>query len=168
VDFYADGDYVGSADVSSGGVAMFQVSSLAVGDESLTAVYDGVDLYNDSSSGSLAHIVLANIPTVGLTTSADTIVYGQTVTFTVTVSPPFGGGFGGLGSRPTGQVDFFDNDVYIGSANLVNGSASLSDAATDFLISTLSVGSNSITAVYDGDSRYSGQSSDPLTETVTD
>jgi hypothetical protein len=58
-------------------------------------------------------------------------------------------------------VLFYDNGVHLGSGTLSNGVAS-------FSISTLSVGNHTIIAVYEGDSLFDGNTSDPLTQIVAD
>ena len=73
--------------------------------------------------------------------------YGEAVTITVTFSAP------AVGSAPmTGTVAFFDGATYLGTAPLVDppvsGTASLS-------LSSLAIGSHTITAVYSGDANYS-------------
>ncbi len=76
---------------------------------------------------------------------------GQIVTFTATVT--------GAGGTPTGTVELLD-----GTSSL--GTGTLSSGQTTFNISTLTVGSHSITARYDGDSTYAGSDSSVLTQTV--
>ncbi|KJY40556.1 hypothetical protein VR41_14890, partial [Streptomyces sp. NRRL B-1568] len=64
----------------------------------------------------------------------------KVLTATVTVTAP------GVGT-PTGTVSFFDGAALLGSAPLVGGVATLS-------VSTLSVGSHPLTAVYGGDTNF--------------
>ncbi|MBW4040353.1 MAG: Ig-like domain repeat protein, partial [Acidobacteria bacterium] len=66
-------------------------------------------------------------------------------------------------STPTGSVTFLDtaSTAPLGSAPLVNGVAMLS-------LSTLTVGSHSITAVYSGDANFVGVTSSALPEAVDD
>ena len=80
--------------------------------------------------------------------------YGDTVTFTATVTPTVS-----TNLTPTGTVTFFDGASDLGSATLVNGSATLATT-------TLAGGSQSIAVQYDGDSNFSGSNSSPLTQTV--
>ena len=75
---------------------------------------------------------------------------GETVTFTASVTP----------SAATGTVTFKD-----GATTLVPNSTVSSGQAT-YTISTLSSGTHSITAVYNGDSNCTGSTSSALTETV--
>ncbi|KJY40339.1 hypothetical protein VR41_15120, partial [Streptomyces sp. NRRL B-1568] len=59
----------------------------------------------------------------------------------------------------TGTVSFFDGATLLGSAPLVGGVATLS-------VSTLSVGSHSLTATYNGDTNFAGSTSPVDTQTV--
>src|SRR5439155_896384 len=59
VDFYADGVYLGSGTLSNG-VASLSISSLSVGNHTITAVYEGDSLYDGSSSDPLTQQVADN------------------------------------------------------------------------------------------------------------
>jgi hypothetical protein len=88
-----------------------------------------------------------------LTSSLNPSNYGQTVTFTASVSSTAG--------TPAGTVTFTDSttSTTLGSATLASGSASLST-------SSLAAGSQSITAAYQGSSSFSGSTSTPLNQVV--
>jgi VCBS repeat-containing protein len=90
-----------------------------------------------------------------LTSSQNPSVYGQSVTFTATVSVQSSG----LGT-PTGNVTFKDGLTTLGSQPL-NGSGQVT-----FTTSALSVGSHSITAEYAGDGNFNESTSSTLTQTV--
>lgn len=79
------------------------------------------------------------------------------MTFTATISAA-GPGSG----TPTATVQFKD-----GASNLGAPATLSSGAATSSPISSLTVGSHSITAVYSGDSNFSGSTSPALTQSVT-
>jgi hypothetical protein len=102
-------------------------------------------LHTDSRTFTLS--VVASTTTTLLQAAPPLSVFGQDVTFTVAVSavaPATG--------TPTGQVIFEDNGVPLGSAPLSNGVAG-------FTLSTLSVGSHSITAFYSGDATFAASTS---------
>ena len=71
-------------------------------------------------------------------------VSGQTITFTATVAPVSPGA-----GTPTGTVNFTEGATTLASGVTLNGS----DQAT-FTISSLAVGSHTITAVYSGDTNF--------------
>src|SRR5260370_14248106 len=61
---------------------------------------------------------------------------------------------------PTGNVTFFDGGTSLGSVNLSGSSAQLT-------LASLSLCSHSITAKYNGDSKYTASSSSTLTLSVS-
>ena len=90
--------------------------------------------------------LLAVLTLTSLSASPSSVVFGQAVTLTATVtSNPPGG------QTPTGQVDFIDETprpvVDLGKVNLVAGVASLSTAA-------LTVETHTIIAKYLGDANF--------------
>ena len=93
--------------------------------------------------------------TTALTSSANPSTAGQSVTFTATVTGPTGNT-----TVPTATVSFLDGTTTLGSGTL-NGSG-----VATYSTSTLSAGSHSITAVYGGDSNFSGSTSAVLTQVV--
>jgi ELWxxDGT repeat protein len=87
--------------------------------------------------------------TTTLTSSLNPSTFGQQVTFTATVS----------GASPSESVNFFDNGTLLGSATLVSAVASVS-------LTTLGVGSHTITAEYTGDADDAPSTSTPLVQVV--
>lgn len=85
-----------------------------------------------------------------LGSSANPSPFGQSVTFTATVT----------GTNPTGTVQFFDSATLIGSGIISAGSATFSTSA-------LSAGPHSITAVYGGDANNNGSTSSALSQTIS-
>ena len=90
--------------------------------------------------------------TVTLTTSLNHSIFAQSVVFTATVAPQFGG-------SPTGTVTFKNGTTSLGTATLVCGVATLTTT-------TLVVGTASITAVYNGSTSFSGSTSSALSQVV--
>ena len=87
--------------------------------------------------------------TANLSTGPDPSVFGQPVIFTATV----------IGNGATGTVTFNDGTMTLGVSSLTSGTAS-------FTASSLSVASHTITAVYGGDTNFSGATSSAVTQTV--
>jgi hypothetical protein len=76
---------------------------------------------------------------------------GQSVTFTASVTPQFGG-------KVTGTVTFYDGTTVLKTVALSGGAAK-------FKTSTLTSGTHSITATYNGSTDFDGSSAS-LTQTV--
>ena len=144
---------LGTGNLNASGQATFTTSTLSAGSHSITAVYGGDSYYNSSTSNLLTQTVNADSSTTTLSSSSNPSASGASVTFTATVA--------GAGATPTGTVTFKDGGATLGSGTL-NGSGQAT-----FSTSSLSVGTHSITAVYGGDSNYSGSTSPVLTQTVT-
>jgi len=96
--------------------------------------------------------------TTSLASAPNPTVFGEPVTFTATVA--VGGGGGGT---PTGTVHFRDGAVEIGTGAL---DAASPDRAT-FTTSALAVGTHHMTAVYDGDTSFTGSTSAVVDQVVT-
>jgi len=157
VTFMDNGSSMGTGTLNSSGVATFITTSLPVGSNSLTAAYGGDTDFSSSTSGSLTQTVNQSATTTKLTkNTTGPITSGTSVTFTATVaavSP-------GAGIPANGDtVTFMDNGSSIGTGTLSAGVAML-------ITTTLPTGSNSITAVYSGDTDYTTSTSNALSQTV--
>src|SRR5260370_29122596 len=78
--------------------------------------------------------------------------FGQSVTLSASIQTAFGG-------SATGTITFLDGKTSLGSATVSSNSAQLS-------LSSLSVGSHSITAKYNGDNNFTASTSASLTQTI--
>ena len=158
VDFYDGTTWIGSGTLSVVGgydVATFSTSVLAAGDHpAITAVYEGDPTYYTSTSSASDVDVGQDGTTTSVGADTNPSAYGQTVTFTATVSAASPGS-----GTPTGTVQFQIDDSDYGSPVSLNGSgqATITDAA-------LSLGDHTVTASYSGDSNFTA--SDPLDQTV--
>src|SRR5213594_123262 len=136
------------------GSASLTVSTLAVGSHSLTAAYSGGGNFQASTSATVTQTVNQGNTSTSLTSTPNPSTTGQAVTLTATVSavaPATG--------VPTGIITFRYGATVLGTATLVNGSASLS-------ISTLAAGSHPLTAVYSGSPSFLGSTSPVVTQAV--
>lgn len=124
---------------------------LATSDSS--AYSDIVDLQNLYGANLTATTPVQT--TTGLSISPSTAAAGQSVTFTATVTPA-----SGSSGTPTGTVAFMNGTTQLGSASL-NGSTAT------FSTSSLTAGTYSVTAVYSGDSNFSGSTSTASSLTIT-
>ena len=110
---------------------------------------DGASTSNAVSIQVSAATAPLQATTVTLTANPATAVSGQTITLSANVAPTSGT------SIPTGTVTFQDGSTAIGSSPLAAGAGTLA-------ISTLSVGTHSLTAAYSGDASNSPSASKAL------
>jgi VCBS repeat-containing protein len=142
---------LGSATLDSTGTASFTTSTLGVGTHTIVTSYAGDSNFNASTS-SLSQIVNKLAATVTLGSSTNPSIFGQSVTFAITVAAASGSG------TPTGTVMLQDGDGTLSTLILANGQASHTTAS-------LAVGSHSITATYNGDPNF-GAASAALPQTI--
>ena len=134
----------------SGGIAAYSTTALATGTASIKAVYEGDATYATSTSAVVSQVVKKAASTTALTASVNPSSYGQTVTFSATVT-------GGAGV-PTGTVTFQKNGTTFGTATL----NSLGKAT--FATTALVPGTHPITAVYSGSTSYLTSTSAAISE----
>ncbi|HKW99167.1 MAG TPA: PASTA domain-containing protein [Bryobacteraceae bacterium] len=150
VEFLNGATSLGAPVVLAAGVAMFTVSNLPVGSDSITAVYSGDAGNAPSTSPALIETVSKAGTVTTIVTSSAQVIVGQTVTITALVS----------GYNPTGTVQFMDGASSLGAPVALTG-----NVAT-LTLSTLPAGTHSITAVYSGDGSNAGSTSPVLSEVV--
>jgi hypothetical protein len=153
VTFNDGGASIGSGTLS-GGSASFSTSGLAVGNHTITVSYGGDGNFTPSTSAAITQTVSKDAMTATVASSPNPSVFGQSVTFSATVTAN-GPGAG----TPTGTVTFDDGGASIGSGTLSGGSAS-------FSASGLAVGNHTITVSYGGDGNFTGSTSAAITQTV--
>jgi hypothetical protein len=153
VTFFDGAATLGTATLSNG-KATFSTSALAAAGHAITADYGGDGTFLVSISPVLTQTVNEDASKTAMTLSANSVVYGQSVTFTATVTAASPGA-----GTPSGTVTFLDGTTTLGMANLVGGSASFSTTA-------LAVGSHAIAASYGGDSSFAASASSGKALTV--
>ncbi len=151
---FLDGSTTLGTGTLSGGTATFSISTLAVGAHAITVVYGGDTNFLTSPSGILTQTVKQAATTSSLSSSANSSVLGQAVTFTATIAPVSPGS-----GTPTGTVSFDDGSTVLGTVTLTNGTAS-------FTTSSLAAGTHSIKAVYAGDTDFKASTSAVLKQVV--
>ncbi len=137
-----------------GGKASITYAFTVVGTFPVIATYSGDS--NDGGSVSAAvNQTVGNITTkTVLATSGSPAYVGQAVTFTATVTPT-------TGTVPDGEsVTFYDGTASIGTGTTKGGAAALA-------ISTLAVGTHSMTATYGGDSTYGTSTSKAVSQVIS-
>jgi len=165
----ATGIYFGNGDGtlapftdSTGGVHPSESVSLSAFGPAIAADFDG-----DGKADLLAGNVLLRTTSAVVTTApaattttvtsnpASPVVAGSSITFTATITPA-----SGSTGNPTGVVTFLDGATTLGTG-------SLSGTTATYATSALSAGSHSITAVYAGDTNFTGSTSAAYALTIT-
>ena len=146
---FSDGSTTLGKSTLSSGIAKLSAVPLSAGVNSITASFSGD--FGDSS-GAIDELVNRAKTRLALYSNQNLPGLGQPVTFTAVVEPEYGG-------EATGSVAFYDGRTTLGSATVNSNSANLTTAA-------LSFGTDSITAIYSGDSNFSGSTSKPLLQVV--
>jgi uncharacterized repeat protein (TIGR03803 family) len=135
--------YVGTAALSSNGVATLTRSLLSADAYPLFAVYTG-DTNNGPSASPILHQVITQTTSAAtITASPNPSTQGQSVTFTAKITSPT--------TTPAGPVTFTAGKTMLGSVELSEGKAT-------FTTSTLAIGSTTVTVTYPWDSDTSGSS----------
>ena len=138
VEFFAGDVSLGHVPIVAG-EAELTVDSLAVGANSVTAVYSGDDDDNPSSSAA-ATVAVRTAATVTIE-PVEPMVAGERATIVADVT----------GASPSGTVEFFAGAASLGTAAVIDGVAEIE-------IDPLQVGGHTIRAVYAGDDANSSAS----------
>jgi hypothetical protein len=158
VTFFDGGTQIGSASVS-GGFARFTTGATALnaGAHSIVASYSGDANFTGSSSATWGQTVNAAATSSTLASSLNPSVFGQSVTFTATVSSAVSG-------TQSGTVSF-----YVDGSTTPAQTSTLSSGTAQFSTSSLAGGTHSVTATFAStNSNFQGSSSAVLTQNVKD
>jgi hypothetical protein len=146
---------LGSATLNGSAQATFTTSALAVGNHPITAVYGGGAGFSGSTSPVLTQTVNKDASKSAIVSSANPSVFGQPVTFTVTVTAAAPGS-----GQPTGTVTFKEGLKPIVTKTLdANGKATLT-------IATFTTTVHSIYITYSGDGNFLAGNSNVIQQTV--
>jgi hypothetical protein len=156
--------YDGNVTLSNGMAMSTWYTPMAAGHYNFRAMYSGDCNYYGSKSRNCEEPLCVHACPSNTTTllSASTIVYGNTVYDTATVT-----GLGGMFPEPTGTVNFFVSFNggpwinYDPNECLING------VATSTVFAPLAAGNYAFMAVYSGDCNYYCSASGPGTELLT-
>ncbi|HEY1829093.1 MAG TPA: Ig-like domain-containing protein [Acidimicrobiales bacterium] len=161
VTFTADGAPFGTATLSGGSATSPTLNTLALGlgEHTIVATYSGNTDYNTSTvslSFDVHKPLTVTTTALSITPASGNSVYGQTVTLNATVSPTV--------DNTNAAVSFYAGNTLLGTQNLSGGSP---DTAS-MTVSTLAVGSYSLTADYNGDNnvQFAPSDSNPVALTV--
>jgi hypothetical protein len=151
VTFY-DGTTAIASVALAGGTAAYSTSALSARTHFIKARYSG-DAFLAPSTGSVTQAVLKYTTTTTLSSSPNPSTYGQPVTLTATVTS--------AGPAPTGTVTFRNGSVILGSRTLnAGGIATLTTTK-------IPVGTDALTATYNGDASNGKSVSAAITQTVS-
>jgi uncharacterized delta-60 repeat protein len=143
VTFLDGGSSIGTGTLSSG-VATLAISTLIVGNHTITTTYPGDGNFNGSGGALTGNPQVVNHAdtTTALTSSQNPSLPGQSVTFTATITAMAPGA-----GTPTGTMSFLDGGNPLGSGTLSAGVAT-------FTTSALTPGNHTITSSYPGDTHF--------------
>ncbi|MEV5001176.1 Ig-like domain-containing protein [Nocardioides sp. LML1-1-1.1] len=156
VQFRVDGSDFGAAVALTNGTATSAaLSTLGLGDHTVTAVYLGTSDHAGSTSAAVTFRVREPLKATSTTSGVDpaAAVTGQPVTLSATVTA--------TGGTPTGEVVFTVDGSEVGRAPVAP------DGAASTTVTGLSVGSNPVVATYAGDDVFGPSSASPKTVTVS-
>jgi len=154
VDFFDGSTLLATVPLDSTGQAAFSTASLSVGAHSFTAVYSGDTDFAPSTSDPFVQTVNPASTTTSLSSSLNSSPFGQSLTFTASVSTS-------LSQFPTGTITFMDGSTPLGTVPFDSTGIAI------FSTSALSVGTHTHTAVYNGDTNFAPSTSSPLLQTVS-
>ena len=109
VTFYDGSTVLGTGTLNGSGKTTYTTSTLPIGSNSITAIYSANSPYAGSTSNTVVETVNVASDTVAVVSSQPTSSYGQSVTFTATITPQYGTCGGGVtfndGTTQLGVVD---------------------------------------------------------------
>src|SRR5262249_42176571 len=115
---------LGTGTVNASGQATFTTSSLAVNSHSIIAQYGGDSNFYRRSSLALTQVVSKASTSTTVISSVNPSVYGQSVTFTASISVVAPGA-----GTPTGSVEFFDGATSLGTSAVTGTTAAFTTSA---------------------------------------
>ncbi len=158
VTFFDGATSLGVGTLLSPGVWRISTAALTVGSHpDITADYSGDANFLASDSADFVQTIGKASAGATVTSAPNPSVFGQSVTFTATVTAVAPGA-----GTPTGTVNFFDGATSLGAGTLI------SPGDWTFSTSALAVGSHAdITADYSGDANFQSVDSPAFSQTVS-
>ena len=150
----------GVAEFKGNGDGSFQTptiyAGISTGGQNMTLAMADLNIIQSGlTNGSTAVLVNEAGTYLVSTSSINPASQGETVRLTTSVSPSFL-----TGKTPSGSIYYFDGITNLGSAALLEGSASLN-------VTGLSPGVHTITPYYSGDTNFNAHSGTPVLQVVT-
>ena len=150
---FIDGTTIIGSGSLSGGIASFTTTALTAGTHKIKAAFVTDSSYGASSSTVVNQVVIGLPTTSTVSSNLNPSTYGQTITFTAKVVDNANSG------TPTGTVSVKAGTNVLAKVALSSGTAS-------FSISTMAVGTKSITVTYNGDAKYAPSTSSMLSQII--
>jgi hypothetical protein len=161
VTFYEGATALGSGSLDASGHASYSTTAFQLGvgtGQSITAVYIGDTNYAGGTSPATSQDVAKDATATSVVSSSASSVYGQSLTFTATVTASAPGS-----GTPTGNVSFYRGSTLLGTGALdATGHASYTTTAFQLGVGT----GQSVTAVYSGDAGYLTSASAAISQDV--
>ena len=145
---------LGTGTLNASDQATYATSSLPAGVDYVEAIYGGS---GTDFTGSTSNVITQQVVGVTLTSSPNPSTFGQSVTLRATVVPSTG---------PTGSVTFYLGTPTGSHTALKSGVALGSGNVATYSTAGLPPGSDSLYAVYSGDTTYPGATSAVITQQV--
>ncbi|MGD0479401.1 MAG: Ig-like domain-containing protein [Terracidiphilus sp.] len=137
VTFYNGSTAIGTANVNAG-AATLNTTFAAAGNVTLKAIFAANASWETSTSNQVSLFVTGDTPsTVALQVAPASLIIGYSANLAATVSP----------AAATGTVSFYDGTVALGDCRVAAGTCT-------FTNTFMTAGSQSLTAVYSGDTTY--------------
>jgi predicted thioesterase len=155
VTFFNNGTQIGTpATVNAQCVATITTNTLPVGSDAITATAPASGSFAAVTSGPVALVINKANGADTLASSPNPSTFGSNVTITDTIPTV-------AGVAPTGTVNFYDFGTLIGT-----GTVNAAGVAT-LVTATLPVGTDSLTAIYQGDGNYAQVTAGPVNQVVS-
>lgn len=155
VNFLNGSTILATVPLDAQGKATYSTSTLPIGTNSITVSYAGDGTYGASTSSVLSQVINKVSTTTTLTAVPNPSNFGGGVVLTATVTP----GVTGY-PAPTGTVQFLNGTTVLGTVAVdTDGKATLN-------VSNLAVGTQTLTATYQGDSNNATSTSTAVSQVV--
>ena len=156
---------IGTVAVTNTGTATLPIASLTTGVHMITAAYQGdMDYAGSVSAPPLSETVNKIATSTVVVSSTSAANAGATVTFTVTVTAA-------TSTTPnlpiTGSVSLMDGTTVVGTGTVSPLGSGPATASVVIPVTSLGAGGHTITAVYAGDTNYTGSNSGSIPETIS-
>ncbi len=144
VSFFLDGSgtAAGTGVVNASGVATFTTSALTAGSHTAVAVFGATSNFTASTLNTVTQVVQSGVATTTTVSGPTSGVFDQTLTFTITVT--------GASGAPSGNVQL----IVDGTLQTATATLNTTTHQATLSLSTLSVGSHTVSAQYDGSGSF--------------